>query len=120
MSAAREPRGDAVSPAADRGDGGRVRAARQVNGHAAPLAVELPEALVEAVAARAAVLAAELLAPAPWLDVAGAAEHLCCPPSRVYALVSAGRIPVHRDGSRLLFRRAELDAWVEAGGARRP
>ena len=37
-----------------------------------------------------------------FLDVAGAAEFLACPPSRVYALVSAWRIPHHRDGSRLL------------------
>lgn len=80
----------------------------------------VPDELVEAVARRAAELAADMLAPEPWLDVAAAGEHLACPPSRVYALVSAGRIPVHRDGSRLLFRRAELDRWVEAGGARRP
>ncbi len=56
----------------------------------------------------------------PWLDVAGAAEHLACPRSRLYALVSAGRIPCEHDGSRLLFDRRELDAWVRAGGARRP
>ena len=59
-------------------------------------------------------------APEPWLDVAGAAEHLACPTSRIYALASAKRIPVERDGSRLLFRRDELDRWVEAGGAKRP
>jgi hypothetical protein len=51
------------------------------------LAVEVPDELVEAVARRAAELAAALLAPAPWLDVAGAPEHLCCPRSRVYAFV---------------------------------
>jgi excisionase family DNA binding protein len=55
-----------------------------------------------------------------WLDVKAAAAHLSCPASRIYALVSAGRIPVHRDGSRLLFRRSELDAYIAAGGARRP
>jgi excisionase family DNA binding protein len=55
-----------------------------------------------------------------YLDVPGAAEFLACPTSRIYALVSADRIPHHRDGSRLLFDRAELRAWVEAGGARRP
>jgi excisionase family DNA binding protein len=55
-----------------------------------------------------------------WLDVGGAADYLRCPRSRVYALVSAGRIPVHRDGSRLLFDRPELDEWVRAGGAKRP
>ncbi|HZO77786.1 MAG TPA: helix-turn-helix domain-containing protein [Solirubrobacteraceae bacterium] len=72
---------------------------------------------------------AELLAPrlakvataeAPtWLDVGQAAEHVRCPKSRIYSLVSAKRIPHHRDGSRLLFRRAELDRWVQAGGGKR-
>lgn len=84
------------------------------------LKVEVPDELVEAVARRVAELAAALIGPAPWLDVAGAAEHLCCPHSRLYALVSAKRIPHDRDGSRLLFDRAELDAWVRHGGARRP
>jgi excisionase family DNA binding protein len=84
------------------------------------LALPVGEDFVEAVARRAAELAADLLAPQPWLDVRGAAEHLACPQSRVNALASAGRIPVHRDGSRLLFRREELDEWVRAGGAKRP
>jgi excisionase family DNA binding protein len=48
------------------------------------------------------------------------AAHLGCPRSRVYALASAGRIPVHRDGSALLARRSELDDWLRAGGGRRP
>lgn len=55
-----------------------------------------------------------------WLDVAGAAEYLSCPKSRIYSLVSAKRIPHERDGSRLLFDPASLDAYVRAGGARRP
>ena len=55
-----------------------------------------------------------------WLDVDGAAERLACPKSRIYALVSAKRIPHDKDGSRLLFRPEELDAWVRTGGAKRP
>ena len=55
-----------------------------------------------------------------YLDVDGAASFLACPKSRVYALVSAGRLPVHRDGSRLLFDRQELRAWVRNGGGKRP
>jgi excisionase family DNA binding protein len=58
--------------------------------------------------------------PDGFLDAAAAAAFLACPRSRVYALVSAKRIPHHRDGSRLLFDRAELRAWVRAGGAKRP
>lgn len=57
---------------------------------------------------------------ASWLDAAETAEYLRCPRSRVYALVSAKRIPHHKDGSRLLFNRDELDRWVRAGGGRRP
>jgi excisionase family DNA binding protein len=89
------------------------------------LAVELPDEVLESIAERAAELVAERLAaeaaPSPWLDVAGAAEYIGgAPTSRVYALVSAGRIPHHRDGSRLLFHRDELDAWIRDGGGKRP
>jgi excisionase family DNA binding protein len=55
-----------------------------------------------------------------WMDLSEAAEHLRCPKSRLYSLSSARRIPVHRDGSRLLFDRTELDQWVRDGGAKRP
>jgi excisionase family DNA binding protein len=55
-----------------------------------------------------------------FLDVNGAATFLACPRSRIYALVSAKRIPHHRDGSRLLFDRCELRDFVQRGGARRP
>jgi len=56
-----------------------------------------------------------------WLNAAQAAEHIGAPVSRIYALTSARRIPHHKDGSRLLFRRSELDEWVRTiGGARRP
>jgi excisionase family DNA binding protein len=47
------------------------------------------------------------------------AAYIGAPRSRVYALVSAGRIPVERDGSALIARRSELDAWLRAGGGRR-
>jgi excisionase family DNA binding protein len=55
-----------------------------------------------------------------FVDVQGAADFLACPKSRIYALVSARRLPHHRDGSRLLFDPAELREYVAAGGARRP
>jgi hypothetical protein len=47
------------------------------------------------------------------------AAYIDAPPSRVYALVSAQRIPVHHDGSALIARRSELDAWLQAGGGKR-
>ena len=54
-----------------------------------------------------------------FVDVEGAAAFLACSKSRIYALVSARRIPHHRDGSRLLFDRNELREYVRNGGARR-
>lgn len=88
----------------------------------AGLALAVPPEFVEAVAQRAAELLAERLEqrPAPYLDVSAAATYLVAPRSRIYALVSAGRIPHRRDGSRLLFRAAELDEWLDAGGGCRP
>ena len=48
------------------------------------------------------------------------AAHIDCPESRVYALNSAGRIPVHKDGSALVALKSELDAWMRNGGGKRP
>lgn len=56
-----------------------------------------------------------------WLrGAARIAEYLDCPRSRVYALVSAGRIPVEHDGSNLIARQSDLDRWIRSGGATRP
>lgn len=81
---------------------------------------EIPVDLIEKIAERAV----ELLADRdgddnPWLDVEEAAHYLRCPRSRIYALSSAEAIPHHHDGTRLLFRRGELDEWIEHGGGRR-
>ena len=84
----------------------------------------LDDSALEVIAARAAELVAERLAPVEedgWLRGAERiAAYLDCPVSRVYALVSAKRLPVERDGSALIARRSVLDAWVRNGGARRP
>jgi hypothetical protein len=48
------------------------------------------------------------------------ADYIGAPRSRVCAPASAGRIPVERDGSALICRQSELDAWLRAGGGRRP
>lgn len=76
-----------------------------------------PEALAavadlvaEQVAARLADTAVD-----PWLNVEQAAAYLAAPRSRVHDLVALGRVRCARDGRRLLFRRAWLDAVVEAG-----
>jgi excisionase family DNA binding protein len=84
--------------------------------------LSVPDELFEAIAERAAALVLARLdaEPEPWLGVDEAARYLACTPSRIYALKSANRIPHRKDGSRLLFRRSELDAWLDEGGATRP
>ncbi len=86
------------------------------------IALELPDHVLDAIAERVLWRLAnqDTTADAGYLDVAGAADFLACPVSRIYALTSAGRLPCHRDGSRLIFDRAELRAYVNQGGARRP
>jgi excisionase family DNA binding protein len=82
----------------------------------------VPAEFIEVVAERVAALLAERLEPHAegYMTVDQAADFIACPRSRIYALASAGRIPVHRDGSRLLFRASELRAWIDAGGGVRP
>lgn len=80
------------------------------------------DALAERVAPRAvAILAGRDTGTDGWLrGAAKIADYIDCPISRVYALASARRIPVERDGSNLIARRHELDDWLRAGGAKRP
>ena len=83
-------------------------------------AIELPEAVIEQVAQRAAELLAERHAPAPepWLTTAEAAAHMGLSTSQLYTLVSQRRrngIPVTKEGSRSFFRASELDRWRQSG-----
>jgi excisionase family DNA binding protein len=87
------------------------------------LAVALPEELIEAIAVRAAEIVANERRQSDnrWLRGADRiARYLDCPRSRVYALVSARRIPIHHDGSALIALRSELDRWLREGGGVRP
>lgn len=93
-----------------------------MNGDGRTLSLTLPPDLVEVIAQRAAEIVLERQASRgadSYLDVARAAEFLACPKSRLYALVSAKRIPYYKDGSRTLFSRRELHEWVRTGGAKR-
>jgi excisionase family DNA binding protein len=86
------------------------------------LNLELSDELVERIARRAAELV-DRQAPANdgWLRGADRiAAYIDAPKSRVYALASAGRIPLERDGSNLLARKSDLDQWLRNGGAVRP
>ena len=88
------------------------------------VSLAFPPELVEQIAERAAELVAEKQGGTAdgdgWLTVAECADYLRCSTGRVYQLVSARRIPFEKDGSRVLFRRSELDRWVKTGGARCP
>lgn len=50
----------------------------------------------------------------PWLNAEEAARYLACERGRLYDLVQLGKLEPCRDGRRLLFRRSDLDAYVEA------
>lgn len=93
-----------------------------LNNGRGPLALALPDELLDAVVERVLEVIDEREPADNWLTATEAADYLRCPTSRIYALAGTkpARIPVHRDGSRLLFRRAELDGWVEQGGGKRP
>jgi excisionase family DNA binding protein len=97
-----------------------------VSALAAALLAELDRESLAALADRLAPLLVDRLGPmagedSRWLrGAAEIAQYLRCPPSRVYALSSANRLPIHRDGSNLVARTAELDEWLRAGGSRRP
>jgi hypothetical protein len=89
----------------------------------AALRLEVDEELIEQIAERAAEMMAErskTIAEDGWLRGADRiAAYIDAPRSRVYALVSARRIPVHHDGSALIARRSELDRWLVQGGGLR-
>jgi excisionase family DNA binding protein len=79
------------------------------------LALDVPAEVVEQIAEIAAAIVTELERPAaPWLDTKGAADYLACRPDRIHDLVQLGKLHPHRDGRRLLFRPADLDAYLEA------
>ena len=48
------------------------------------------------------------------------AAYIDAEPDRVYALRSVRRIPVEKDGSALIARKSDLDAWIRGGGGKRP
>jgi excisionase family DNA binding protein len=79
--------------------------------------LELPDSMLDEIARRAAELvtaqAVTAVTTSPWLDTKGAADYLAASPGRIHDLVQLGRITPRRDGRRLLFRREELDSYVE-------
>lgn len=88
-----------------------------MGGSTPELLVSIPAEFVDQVAARVAELLEQRQAsPEPWVGVDEAAVHLACSRQRIYDLVREGRLEPRRDGRRLLFRRSDLDAFLERGG----
>lgn len=98
-----------------------------VTGSPLRLTIELAPEQVETIVALASERAVEqlrasTLSPSSgWLRGARAiGDYIGAPPSRVYALSSAGRIPVEHDGSALIAQSSRLDDWLRSGGGKRP
>jgi excisionase family DNA binding protein len=49
-----------------------------------------------------------------WLTVPQAAEYLGWPKQRLYNLTRVGAVPHRKHGNRLMFKRTELDEWLDA------
>lgn len=77
------------------------------------LGLTVPPELIEAIAERTAELLAERMPEKAeaYLDVDGAASYLACSRDRIYDLRRQG-LPHFKDGTRLLFKRGDLDAWL--------
>ena len=76
-------------------------------------ALEFPPDLIEAIAYRAAELLREREPePLDYMRPQEAADYMRCSTQRIYDLTSAGRLRVCKDGSRNLYRRVDLDAYL--------
>ena len=75
------------------------------------LAERLAEALAPRLASEAQAAGGEQRS--PWMGIERAAAHLDWPKQRLYKLSASGAIPHYKQEGRLLFRRDELDAWLE-------
>lgn len=77
------------------------------------LGLELTDDQLDALAMRVAAIL-DSSPPSPWLDAAGAAEYLSTSRDRIHDLVALKKLTPRRDGRRLLFKREDLDAYVES------
>ena len=82
---------------------------------------ELLEPLAQAIAERAAELVLERQPPPAslpeYLTVEEAADYMRASRQRVYDLLSSRRLPRHKDGTRVLLRRTEIDAYLAGAGS---
>ena len=55
-----------------------------------------------------------------WLSVEEICKYLGVSKDTVYRWIDKHSMPAHRMGRLWKFKRIQVDAWVEAGGANRP
>lgn len=81
-----------------------------------PFALGLPVEVLDAIADRVARAVIDRLPdpPEPYFTVEQAATYLACTNRRIYDLHSQRRLRSYGDGSRLLFKRADLDSALRA------
>jgi excisionase family DNA binding protein len=80
--------------------------------------IQLPDEVIEAIATRVLELLEErgsFEPDDPWLTVEQAANYIAAKPQRLYDLRYRGELIPGRDGTRLLFRRSDLDRYLEGG-----
>jgi excisionase family DNA binding protein len=82
--------------------------------------IEVPDELLNELAAR---IAARIDMPrepeSPWAQLETAATYMDTSVEALRSAVKRGAIPSHRNGNgRIVFNRAELDAWMSAGARR--
>jgi len=80
-----------------------------------PLALELPNALIETLAQRVAAIVLERLEGTSnrrWLTVDQAADYLGRTPEAIRGLVKRGELTAYKPDGRLQLDREELDRWM--------
>jgi excisionase family DNA binding protein len=77
----------------------------------------VPDELVDEIAGRVLTILQAQNAASPYMSVDEAADYMRCKPQRVYDLLSARRLTRLKDGSRVLVKRAEIDAYLETRAA---
>ena len=56
----------------------------------------------------------------PWVSADVIAEHLGVTKDSIYTWIAKKDMPAHRVGRLWKFKKHQVDAWVEAGGATEP
>jgi excisionase family DNA binding protein len=104
-----------TAPAERRGAANDGTSGRANRAAALVLAVELTADQIDVIAERVALMLADRASSSmpTWLGTVAAATYLCCSPGRIHDLVALGKLTPRRDGRRLLFRRNDLDAYLE-------